>query len=262
MAEFNNLYQRAVYYDIVFDRDVSSEIEFVAALYRQCHGVDPRAVLDLACGPGYHARAFAKRYGRAVGLDLRPEMLALGAERAAQDGVQVEWLSADMRYFTLPEPVDIALNVFDGIDCLNTNRDLVAHFRAVAANLTPGGLYCIDVTNPRYTSFSHYEPVSFHGKREGIAVDIYWATNNPAFDPVTGVSHTQLEIHINDHGERFVISDVAHERVLSGQEIALLAELSGVFQPIGWYGGYDLNMPFTNAPDHLRMIAVLQQTAG
>jgi hypothetical protein len=35
----------------------------------------------------------------------------------------------------LPERVDAAFTLFDGIDCLLTNAELVAHLHAVAANL-------------------------------------------------------------------------------------------------------------------------------
>jgi SAM-dependent methyltransferase len=260
MAEFNNLYQRAVYYDVVFKRDVMPEIDFIKEVYCQHHGRPPRALLDLACGPGYHARAFARQGGRAVGLDLREEMLHFAAEQAAAEGVtSVEWVAADMRSLELDAPVDVALNAFDGIDCLTSNEDLIAHFRAIAANLTPGGLYLIDVTHPRLTDFSCYQPVIFAGSRDGIDVEIRWATNQPVFDPVTHIADTELELHIQDHGKQFVIKDTARERLVSGQEITLLSMLAGGLTPVAWYGAYDLNQPLQQSPDAPRMIAVLQK---
>jgi len=60
VARHDELYQRAVYYDIVFDRDVRKGVDFVQAAFRHYAGGEPRSVLDLACGPGYHARAFAR----------------------------------------------------------------------------------------------------------------------------------------------------------------------------------------------------------
>lgn len=262
MAEFNNFYQRAVYYDIVFSRDVTCEIDFVAAVYRQLVGREPAALLDLACGPGYHARAFAARGGRAVGLDLREEMLALAASCAAAEGVQVEWIAADMRSLRLEQPVDVALNVFDGIDCLHSTQDLVAHMRAIAANLTPQGLYIIDVTHPRYTTFNHYEPFCYAGQRDGVTVRIDWATNHPVVDPLTSTVVTQIEMHVDDHGQQFVIVDTACERVLSAQEITLLAELSGVLRPVAWYGAYDMGQPLDSSSGAQRMIALLQKIDG
>lgn len=260
MAEFNHLYQRAVYYDIVFKRDVSQEVDFIIEVYQRATGQAPSSLLDLACGPAYHAREFARRGLRAAGLDLRPEMLHFAADQANAEGVTgIEWLAEDMRYVQLPYPVDIAINAFDGIDCLTNNDDLIAHFRAIARNLTPGGIYLIDVTHPRYTSYSYYEPFAYAGERDGISVQIRWATNNPVFDPVTNLSNTELEVLVNDHGNQFTIKDTACERLLCGQEIDLLARLAGNLKPIGWYGAYNLHQPADHSPSATRLIAVLQK---
>ena len=195
---------------------------------------------------------------QAIGLDLRPEMLELAQSYAEEDGVEVDWIADDMRYLRLDHPVDIILNVFDGIDCLLTNDDLIDHFRSMAACLNPCGLYLVDVSHPRYTSFSHYEKWTYKGKRDGVSVQINWAINDPVVDPKTSVSNTQLEILVDDQGESIHITDMAQERIVSAQEIDLLARLGGNLQPIGWYGAYDLNCllsPYTE-----RMIVILAKS--
>lgn len=257
MAEFNNLYQRAIYYDIVFKRDVTSEIDFLHELYTRLNDRSPQSLLDLACGPAYHARNFAGRGLRAVGLDLRDEMLRFAADQAAAEGVTgIEWIAADMRYLNLEKPVDIALNAFDGIDCLTGNDDLIDHFKAISACLNPGGLYIIDVSPLRYTSYSHYKPWCYTGDRDGIHVEIQWATNNPAFDPITNISHTEMEIRITENGTTAMYHDSARERIVCGTEIDLLARLSGGFKICGWYGAYDFDQPVEGGE---RFIAVLQK---
>lgn len=259
MAEFHQVYQRAVYYDIVFKRDVSHEIDFVMHIYDQYVGHKPKSLLDLACGPGYHAREFAGRGLHAVGLDIREEMLAFAAAEAAQEAVEVTWIAADMRHLQLDTPVDVAINVFDGIDCLLSNDDLVAHFQAIAHNLHDNGLYFIDVTHPRLISFSHYPAFQYSGQRGDVAVTIHWRGNPDHIDLVKGVAHTEVEMVVRDGNHTHTFHDVAQERFLNAQEIALLARCSGVLEPIAWYGEYDLNQPLTTAPAATRMIAVLQK---
>ncbi|MFW5748983.1 MAG: class I SAM-dependent methyltransferase [Chloroflexota bacterium] len=259
MAEFNDVYSRAVLYDIVFNRDVSGEIDFIDAVSEKHRGSAPTALLDLACGPGYHARAFARRGGRAVGLDLRPEMLAFAAEQAAAEGAQVEWIAADMRCVRLKEPVDMAINVFDGIDCLLSNDDLIAHMQAIANCLTPRGLYLIDVTHPRLTNFNSYEQFHYAGQRDSIEVRIDWATNGPRLDPVRGVFDTEIRMHVRDNGTVFEHVDSACERILTANEIDLLARVSGQLRVVDWYGAYDINRPLDNTPQSPRMIAILQK---
>lgn len=259
MAEYNLFYQRAHYYDIAFGRDVSREMDFIRGVYERSTGRSPNALLDLACGPGYHARAAARCGMRAVGLDLRPEMIELGAQMAAQEGVCVEWLAADMRHVLLENPVDVAINMFDGIDCLQTNHDLLSHFRAIAASLTPGGLYFIDVTHPRDVAYRYHEPFRYGGERDGTRVEIQWAVNDPQMDPIQHTFHTEIEMHIYENGQHYIVPDAADERVLTAQEIIMLADLSGVFAPAAWYGDYDGSQPFDMTPASRRMIAVLQK---
>ncbi|MCB2108659.1 MAG: hypothetical protein KDE14_13210, partial [Rhodobacteraceae bacterium] len=70
MAEFNQVYARAAYYDIVFRRDVSHEVDFLLAEYKRLNGRDAASMLEIACGPGYHARQFARRGLATHRLDL------------------------------------------------------------------------------------------------------------------------------------------------------------------------------------------------
>jgi hypothetical protein len=61
MAQHTTIYQQAIYYDMVFNRDVSRDVDFLQQAYRLHAGGELSAVLDVACGPGYHARACAQR---------------------------------------------------------------------------------------------------------------------------------------------------------------------------------------------------------
>ncbi|MEW5987686.1 MAG: class I SAM-dependent methyltransferase [Chloroflexota bacterium] len=259
MAEHHNLYQLAVYYDVALCRDVTREVEFMTALYRRHTGRELQSVLEIACGPGYHTRAFARRGVRAVGLDLRPEMLELAQEKAAADGAPVTWLAADMRHFQLDATVDMAFCMFDGMDALSANEDVVQHFRCIAQYLTPGGLYLVDLTHPRDCAYHQYGSFRYAGERDGIQVEIVWGVNQPHFDLITGVAHSQLEIRINDHGHRMVIHDAADERLFMPQELVLLAELSGALRVVAWHGNYDVNQSLDDSPASQRMVAVLQK---
>ena len=71
MAEYNEVYGRAKYYDIAFRRDVTREVDFLTELYQRHAGKPLSSMIDIACGPGYHALLFASRGVRTIGLDLR-----------------------------------------------------------------------------------------------------------------------------------------------------------------------------------------------
>lgn len=257
MAEYHELYQRARHYDIVFRRDVAPEVDFIVELARLHLDRPPGSVLELACGPGYHAREFARRGIRAIGLDLEPEMVRFARDRAEEEGVQVGWVAGDMREFRLDEPIDVAISMFDGIDALTDDDDLIRHFRAVAENLNEGGLYIIDLTHPRVCGFQSYGRYRYTGTRDGVRVELRWPAHGPEIDWAEGTARVGVEIRVHEDGEGRVVHDTAEERFLSPQEIRLLARCSGALEPVGWHGDYDIGSPVDD-PSAERLIAVLQ----
>src|SRR5713226_6653400 len=72
MAELNEIYRRARYYDVAFARDIGREVQFIRDLHQRRSGRPLASLLEIACGPGYHARAFARLGVKTWGLDLRP----------------------------------------------------------------------------------------------------------------------------------------------------------------------------------------------
>ncbi|MDR1490890.1 MAG: class I SAM-dependent methyltransferase [Desulfovibrio sp.] len=58
-------------------------------------------VLDIGCGAGRHALAFARQGAQVTGLDISPEMIAYAGENAAKSGLAVDfrtlsWQEADL----------------------------------------------------------------------------------------------------------------------------------------------------------------------
>jgi SAM-dependent methyltransferase len=263
MAEHMNLYERAMYYDVIFDRDVSREVSFLMDVFKRATGRPaPLSVLDIACGPGYHGRAFARQGFRTVGLDLNEAMIDLAREKDKVEGLACTWLVEDMRRFNLEEPVDLAFVMFDGLDALVSQDDLIEHLKAVARALTPGGVYVIDLTHPRDCAFQTYADFHYAGQRDGVQVDIQWAINQPQFDLVTGIADTEVELRVVDHGKEMIVRDKARERLLLPQEIEALCKLTSALKVEAWYGGYDVRQALTWAPECRRMIAVLRKTDG
>jgi arsenite methyltransferase len=97
-------------------------------------------VLDLGSGGGIDVLLSAKRVGptgRAFGLDMTDEMLALAQSNAAAAGVtNVEWLKGHIEAIPLPAAsVDVVIS-----NCVvNLAADKPAVFREIARVLRPGG---------------------------------------------------------------------------------------------------------------------------
>jgi SAM-dependent methyltransferase len=259
MAEFNRVYARAAYYDIAFRRDISREVTFIADEYRRLNGRPLGSLLEIACGPGYHVREFVRRGVRAIGLDLRPEMIEFAKAEAAREGVTAEWIAADMRGFALDRPVDVIVTMYDSLDCLANGDDIVDHFRTVAANLTEGGMYLFEMTHPRDCSMWDYGKFSYHGEQNGTKVEIVWAVNDPVPDPFTQVARVEIILRVTEHGKTEEFRDVAHERFTLPQEFVALIKLAGGLRVVECYGDFVPGLRMDNSPASRRMIFVLQK---
>ena len=261
MAEFNQVYARAAYYDIAFRRDISREVDFILAEYARLNGRSLRSVLEIACGPGYHVRAFIKKGVRAIGLDLRPEMIAFAKEQAEAEDISAEWIAADMRGFSLTSPVDAIITMYDSIDCLATGDDLVEHFRTVAANLTPGGIYLFEVTHPRDCAPWNYGRHAYRGERDGTKVEILWAVNDPVPDPYSQLIRVETILRVTENGKTEDFHDFAQERFTFPQEFIALVKLAGGLDVVECYGDFVQGLRMDNTPASRRMIFVLRKQA-
>ena len=70
-------------------------------------------MLDVACGTGNAAIRAAEAGGRVVGLDLAPELFDAARARAAEAGVDVDWVEGDAEALPYPdERFDVVLSTF------------------------------------------------------------------------------------------------------------------------------------------------------
>ena len=258
MAELNDLYRYAVYYDIIFRRDVEPEVEFLIEAFRRLRGRAPARVADLGCGPGYHARTFARRGIAAVGLDMSPEMLRLAREQAEAEGLAVDWRVGDMREFGLDAPVDLAFSLFDSIDGLTTLDDFVAHFRAAAGNLTPDGIYVIGQSHQRDTGIIGYGPFHYEAERNGCRVTLDWATDVRT-DTLTQTADVEIVIRVEENGGRSVLRHRTVESFATPPFLVAASRLSGALEPFAWSGAYRLDRPYDDSPASTNCISLFRR---
>jgi SAM-dependent methyltransferase len=74
---------------------------------------DGERVLDIGAGTGNAAIPAALAGGRVIGLDLTPEMFAAARERAAEAGVEIEWIEGDAEALPFADAsFEVALSTF------------------------------------------------------------------------------------------------------------------------------------------------------
>ena len=246
-------------------RDVPDEVSALLRWYGE-HAEpgagSPRTVLELAAGPAEHARELARRGFDVTALDLSPAMCAHARELAKAAGLSLSVVEADMRDFSLPGPVDLAITMLNSVCHLLTLDDMVRHLTAVRRQLSPGGLYIMELAHPadffgaeRRTSSEWSTDVS------GGTVSVRWGAQD-SIDPVTQVTQEHVSVTFHRRGGPVrTVTDVVPNRFWTATELAAAIRLAGGFGIRARYGQFDAGMP-VDAPEAWRMILVLGHDGG
>lgn len=257
----DSFYRLPEVYEIAFSyRDVARECDFLTDVYRYVRGSGeaPGAVLELACGPGDHAREFHRRGLRVAALDLSPEMTEYVRGRLGSDA---QVLTADMTSFTLRQPVDLAFTLIDSLPYLTTNEQLVAHFRSVRDAVNPGGVYVVELRHPGDIWFSGADGRStvntWTMERGDLKVTTEWGVST-TYDPIAQTERVLTRITVERGDHKDVIESSGQLRPLLPQELLALADLAGGWRFAGWWGDFALDRPLGASSRDWRMIVAFQ----
>lgn len=251
------MYRAPRLYEIAFDVNRKSEVDFLVYCFKRYARRPVRRVLDLACGTGPHLIRLAERGYRMVGLDLSPANIAYVAERLGSRQLAGELLVGDMADFRLSEPVDAAICMQDSQGHLLTNEQLLAHLRCVARAIRRGGLYVFD----RYVASSWTNPArswSWSRRRGRLLVRASFSALHDV-DPVSQVFRERLRLEAVENGTRRVYRQTHLSRMVFPQELRALVQLAGGFEFVQWFFGFKPHQVLERARRPLLMVVVLRR---
>jgi SAM-dependent methyltransferase len=157
------------------------------------HVARPARVLDLACGTGAAALAFAAVGCQVVGVDQSLAMLSIARGRARDAGYDVTCVKGDIRelkienaelkndhsaivpaidtirelsqFSILNSQFDLVTCLYDSLNYLIEDGDLNRVFNGAAAALRPGGHMVFDIkTEAEYTTWDERDVVTYDGR--------------------------------------------------------------------------------------------------
>jgi SAM-dependent methyltransferase len=123
-------------------KSAADEVEQVAKLVKFPSGA---SILDLGCGVGRHSIELARRGYRVTGVDRTAKYLEEAAQRSAEEGLEIEWVKADMREFRRAGAFDVTVNLLTSIGYFQDDADDRRVVDNVLASLKPGGQLIMDV---------------------------------------------------------------------------------------------------------------------
>lgn len=132
----------AKYYDEIYasvDKNYAAEAKKAHKIIQTYKKSKGKALLDVACGTGFHASLFSKYY-QVEGIDLDPEMLAVAKKKHPK----IRFHQGDMTNFDLSRQFDVVVCLFSSIGYVKTKSRLQKAIKNMGKHLVPGGVLLIE----------------------------------------------------------------------------------------------------------------------
>ena len=192
----------------------SAWVQYVRRIFRY-YGCRPSLLLDLACGTGVPTLLLAREGYRLIAVDRSEAMLEVLAAKV--NDFDIRLVQSDIRDFTLPEPVDAAICLYDSMNYLLTVDDLTQSLRSVHRSLKPEGLFAFDMN-------TIHGLATYWGDRRSIRdVDDVHSVWDTSYDPETRISSLRLTFSVQGKARRQsgpTYVEVHEERGYSIDEVA------------------------------------------
>jgi 2-polyprenyl-3-methyl-5-hydroxy-6-metoxy-1,4-benzoquinol methylase len=161
-----------------------------------------RPLLDLACGTGRMALRMAELGYQVTGVDITPEMIGWARQKAAKQGVSIEWVVADARTFHLQKQFSFIYMLENVFQFFLTRADQEALLARVREHLLPEGCFLFETRNPTPRNLlegRRPEPQKFTLPDGGHLV----ITEQHYYDPMTQIQHyTYHHTFLQPEGQR------------------------------------------------------------
>ncbi len=184
--------------------------------YLALPGLSPERILDLGCGTGLLATAYAARGHAVTGVDPAPAMLAVA--RAWPHGDRVEWVEATAQTYPSSTRFDLVIMTGHAFQVLLTAEDVRAACLTMREHLAPAGRVVFETRNPAVDWQAIWDGWEERREADGVAVAVSYRCA-----PIVG-QRLRFETHYAFPDERLV--STSELLFLSREEIE--AHLSAV----------------------------------
>ena len=135
------------------------------------HPVEGRRLIDLACGTGTVAIAYARQGWQVTGIDASAAMLAQAKakQRAVSGELAITWSQQDMRELRVVEPVHLVTCLYDSMNYMLNSQDVLRTFEHVYDALVPGGLFAFDM-NTAWVMAAQWDDETYFSDSDKLSI--------------------------------------------------------------------------------------------
>jgi SAM-dependent methyltransferase len=252
------IYDHPVLYDLAFSyRDFAEEADFLLRWYRESSSrQSPRAILEIAAGPGRHAIELARRGFVTHTVDDSAAMCEYASVRSRASGVDLTIHRGNLLGFDLRRRFDLVLLLLDSAAHIATAGDMAKHLESAARHMYRSGIYIVELALHGGRERLPKTKSGWAVRRSNAELRVQW---RPSFKAPTSCSY-MCDVRIDGmvNGDRVAATDRLRLRSWSRKAFERSVRASGRFQIVGLAGGFN-DDPY-EPPTAWRLIYVLQRT--
>ncbi|WP_299275149.1 class I SAM-dependent methyltransferase [uncultured Psychroserpens sp.] len=202
-------------------------------------------ILELCCGTGRLTLPIAKAGHHITGVDYTASMLNKAKTKASKEGLEIEFIEADIRTLDLSETYDLIFIPFNSIHHLYENDDLFKALNVVKKHLKADGLFLLDCFNPNIQFIVEAEKeqkeISKYTAKDGRNILI---KQTMRYESATQINRIEWHYFINGKFDSIQNLDM---RLFFPQELDSYLEHQG-FEVINKFGNFE-EAPFNDHSD-------------
>ncbi|MEX0823799.1 MAG: class I SAM-dependent methyltransferase [Balneolaceae bacterium] len=218
------------------------------------HNPEALDVLELACGTGTMALSLEELdCYNITATDGSPHMIQMAKQKANQFFSNVDFKTMDFLDLNSEKKFDVIFMVFDSINYVHEETDILKLHSQVKSLLKPGGIFIYDFTTQR----NSIKAIQYLNHERKKINNFYRYRRKSSYDPEKNIHTNQFYIDRTDQHTGHVVEtfyEVHKQRIYSYREIESLIEYTD-FKILNAYDGFELKPAHKKS---LRITMVLQ----
>lgn len=242
-----------IYDEIMDDVDYETWTDYIDDIIL-AHHPESLEVLELACGTGTMALSLEELDCYSItATDASSHMIRIAREKAARIQSGVDFHPMNFLDLKFDKTFDVVFMVFDSINYLHSEQNILDLHQQVKNVLNPGGIFIYDFTTPRNSR----KAIHFLNNEQRVINKRYRYRRNSVYDEKEKIHINKFYIEKTHPFSGAVLETVKeehHQKIYTLQEIETMIKKTD-FKILQAYDGFELKPAH---PRSLRITMVLQ----
>ncbi|PWN07168.1 class I SAM-dependent methyltransferase [Rhodohalobacter mucosus] len=237
-----------IYDDVMGDVDYETWTDYIDDIIVE-HNPESVDILELACGTGTMALSLEELDCYTItATDASPEMIRVAQQKAERMKSDIEFRTMNFLDLQFEKTFDVVYMVFDSLNYLHTEEEILELHRQVRDVLKPDGIFIYDFTTPRNSR----KAIHFLNHEEKVVNRNYRYRRTSRYDEDAGIHTNCFIIEQTDPHTKKTLQTFQEEhrqKIYTQREIETMIKKTD-FKIVMAYDGFELK------PAHSRSLRI------